>query len=335
MVEASDLGPAGADGSNSQGADRIAFDDPTRRGGALTSEPDAPEGAAPAQGLDASEGLGASEGAAAEHDQVGPGHPPRDTRWKKGGRSPNPRGRPRKDQTMLPDVRKAFEQALNKKISVTRGDRQVLMTRLELGFEQLLNQFAKGDRHARHDLMSYADKLGVDLLAKGGQAIKQALTPNNQAILDAFLARQLGPTAAKPADPAPATPESVSTPPKPALGQRKPAVEPVGPVAAPHNPAAAPSAPQARVFAPPELLDDDVVADGPAEPQASPPPAAEVTPEIQLPKPVPGKYYPKPPERMILAELRVWFPEWCALYGEAWSKQKLEKDRRASFWIRR
>ena len=93
---------------------------------------------------------------------------------------------------MLPDVRKAFEQALNKKVLVPRGDKKVLMTRVEIGLEQLLNQFAKGDRHARRDLMEYADKLGIDFLAKHRQAIEEALTPNYQAILDASLARRSG-----------------------------------------------------------------------------------------------------------------------------------------------
>ena len=60
----------------------------------------------------------------AEEYKVGPGSPPPDKRWKKGGPSPNPRGRPRKDQSMLPDVRKAFEQAVNKKVPVPRGDKK-------------------------------------------------------------------------------------------------------------------------------------------------------------------------------------------------------------------
>ncbi len=93
---------------------------------------------------------------------------------------------------MLPDVRKAFEQAVNKKVLVPRGDRKVLMTRVEIGLEQLLNQFAKGDRHARRDLMEYADKLGIDFLANHRQALEEALTPNYQAILNAFLARHSG-----------------------------------------------------------------------------------------------------------------------------------------------
>src|SRR5271167_1182741 len=101
-----------------------------------------------------------------EDYKVGRGRPPADKRWQKGGPSPNPGGRPRKEQSMLPDVRKAFEQAINKKVSVPRGDKMVLMTRVEIGLEQLLNQFAKGERYARRDLIEYADKLGIDFLAK-------------------------------------------------------------------------------------------------------------------------------------------------------------------------
>jgi Family of unknown function (DUF5681) len=147
-----------------------------------------------------------SENAAAE-EKVGPCRAPRQTRWKKGGPSPNPRGRPRKDQSMLPDVRKAFERAINKKVSVPRGDRKVLMTRVEIGLEQLLNQFAKGDRYARRDLMEYADKLGVDFLANQGQPLEEALSPSYQAILDAFLARRTGAGNVAPAAPVLAPPE--------------------------------------------------------------------------------------------------------------------------------
>jgi hypothetical protein len=128
----------------------------------------------------------------AEEYQVGPGSPPPDKRWKKGGPSPNPRGRPRKDQSMLPDLRKVFEQAMNKKVSVPRGDKTVLMTKAEIGLEQLFNQFARGDRYARRDVMAYADKLGIDFLAKHKQTLERALTPNYQAILEASFARRSG-----------------------------------------------------------------------------------------------------------------------------------------------
>ncbi len=93
---------------------------------------------------------------------------------------------------MLPDVKKAFEEAINKKVAVSRGDKTVLMTRVEIGLEQLLNQFAKGERHARRDLMEYADKLGIDFLAKHKQTLERALSPDYQAILDAAFARRSG-----------------------------------------------------------------------------------------------------------------------------------------------
>jgi len=148
-----------------------------------------------------------SESTAAKEYQVGPGRPPPDKRWKKGGPSPNPRGRPRKEQSVIPDLRKLFEQAANKKVLVTRGERKVLMTRFEMGLEQLLNQFAKGDRYARRDLMEYADKLDIDFLAKHRQEIEEAITPNYQAILDAFVARRSGAGNVAPATPVLAPPD--------------------------------------------------------------------------------------------------------------------------------
>jgi Family of unknown function (DUF5681) len=148
-----------------------------------------------------------SESIPAEEYKAGPGRPPPDKRWKKGGPSPNPRGRPRKEQSIRPDVRKAFEQAINKKVLVPRGDKKVLMTRVEIGLEQLLNQFAKGERYARRDLIEYADKLGIDFLAKYKQILEQALTPNYQAILDAYFARRTGAGNVAPAPRVLASPE--------------------------------------------------------------------------------------------------------------------------------
>jgi hypothetical protein len=64
------------------------------------------------------------------------------------------------------------------------------MTRIEAGFEQMFNQFAKGDRYARRDVMAYAEKAGIDLLSPHREALEQALLPNQEAILDAFIARR-------------------------------------------------------------------------------------------------------------------------------------------------
>jgi len=121
--------------------------------------------------------------------KVGPGFPPKQHTWKKGGRSPNPKGRPKKVPSMKPDLKKAFESALNEKVEITIKDKKVLLTKAALGVAQLVNQFAKGDRHARHDVFQYATLLGVDLHAK--EAIEEALGIDQQAIVDAHLRRHL------------------------------------------------------------------------------------------------------------------------------------------------
>ena len=129
--------------------------------------------------------------------KVGPGRPPKEHMWKKGCPSPWPKGRPRKVPPMRPDLKKALENALNEKVDVKKGEREVTLTKATLGIQQLVNQFAKGDRHARRDLFQYAAMLGVDLQAK--ELIAEALGTNDQAIVDAFLQRQR-PSAPAPAD---------------------------------------------------------------------------------------------------------------------------------------
>jgi hypothetical protein len=98
---------------------------------------------------------------------------------------------------MEPDLKKALENALNEKVAVKKGERDVTLTKATLGIQQLVNQFAKGDRHARRDLFQYSAMLGVDLQAK--ELIAEALGANDQAIVDAFLQRQR-PSAAALAD---------------------------------------------------------------------------------------------------------------------------------------
>lgn len=121
--------------------------------------------------------------------RVGPGHPPLESQFKKGAPSPNPKGRPRKNVGIAPDLKKALEEALNKKVKVKKGDTQVSLTKAALGVEQLVNQFAKGDRYARRDLMDMAKELGVDLLAGQKDKIEEALSPSHQAILNSFISR--------------------------------------------------------------------------------------------------------------------------------------------------
>jgi hypothetical protein len=120
--------------------------------------------------------------------KVGPGHPPKQYTWKKGGPSPYPKGRPKKVLSMKPDLKKALEAALNEKVVITKDKKKVVMTKAALGIQQLVNQYAKGDRHARRDLFQYAALLGVDLHAK--DLITEALGLNEEAIVESYVQRR-------------------------------------------------------------------------------------------------------------------------------------------------
>src|SRR5260221_1939882 len=137
--------------------------------------------------------------------KVGPGYPPNEHKWKKGCRSPYPKGRPRKIPSMKPDLKKAFEAALNDKVVITKDKKEIVLTKAVVGIQQLVNQFAKGDRHARRDLFQYAALLGVDLQAK--DVIAEALGINQQAIVDDYVRRRLQPW------PEPAPDDIVKAPP--------------------------------------------------------------------------------------------------------------------------
>jgi hypothetical protein len=121
--------------------------------------------------------------------KVGPGRPPRGYRFKP-GKSGNPKGAKPKPPSIAPDLKLALERALNKTVKLKQGEKERIVTMAVAGIEQLVAQFAKGDRHARRDLFAVADKLGVDLLAGQHQAVQEALASNHQAILEAYVARQ-------------------------------------------------------------------------------------------------------------------------------------------------
>src|SRR5258706_9067847 len=88
--------------------------------------------------------------------KVGPGFPPNEHKWKKGCPSPYPKGRPKKAPSMKPELKKAFEAALNEKVVITKDKKKTVLTKAALGIKQLVNQFANGDRHARRDVFQYA-----------------------------------------------------------------------------------------------------------------------------------------------------------------------------------
>jgi hypothetical protein len=132
----------------------------------------------------------ASQPAASDAEyKVGPGRPPREHRFPP-GKSGNPKGRKRKPPSIVPDLKRLFEQELRKKVTYKQNGKEQIVTKAAVGIAQLVNQFAKGDRHARRDVMALADKLGVDLLAGQDKGVQEALASNHQVILRAYVERQ-------------------------------------------------------------------------------------------------------------------------------------------------
>ena len=85
-----------------------------------------------------------------------------------------------------------FERALSGKATLRQGAHQII-TKAAAGIEHLVDQFAKGDRHARRDLIALAEKLGIDLVAGQGDALEQtvaaALSANDEALLADYVQR--------------------------------------------------------------------------------------------------------------------------------------------------
>jgi hypothetical protein len=124
--------------------------------------------------------------------RVGPGRPPKEYQFKP-GQSGNPQGARRKPRSVALDIRDLFERALSGKVTLRQGEHEKIITKAAAGIEQLVNQFAKGDRHARRDLFALAARLGANLVAGQGDALEQsvaaALSANDQALLDDYVRR--------------------------------------------------------------------------------------------------------------------------------------------------
>ena len=142
----------------------------------------------------------------AEDYKVGPGRPPKQYQFKP-GQSGNPKGAKRKPPSLLPDLKRLFEQALSEKVTLRQGEKERTLTMAEAGIKRLVAQFAKGDRHARRDVFAYAEMLGIDLVSSHRTAIEEALASHHQAILDAYMARRTQVTAPSKHSPAFAPPE--------------------------------------------------------------------------------------------------------------------------------
>jgi uncharacterized protein DUF5681 len=126
--------------------------------------------------------------------RVGPGHPPREFQFKP-GQSGNPKGAEPKSK-LLRDLRVLYERAMNTKVKLPRGERDVLITKLEAGFNELASQFAEGDHRARRDVFDFAAKLGIDLTKSRGNNGRQVDVSSDelrQALLDRGIPARLLP----------------------------------------------------------------------------------------------------------------------------------------------
>jgi Family of unknown function (DUF5681) len=125
--------------------------------------------------------------------RVGPGRPPKEYQFKP-GQSGNPKGARQKPRSIAPDLKALLERALSGKVTLRQGEQEKIITKAAAGIEQLVNQFAKGDRHARRDLIALAERLGVDLVAGQGAALEQsvaaALSANDEALLADYVQRK-------------------------------------------------------------------------------------------------------------------------------------------------
>jgi hypothetical protein len=139
----------------------------------------------------------AQPGTSDQEYKVGPGRPPKEYRFRP-GQSGNPKGARRKPKSMAPDLKAALERALNTTVRLKQGERERTVTMATAGIEQLVAQYVKGDRHARRDLITLADKLGIDLMASQQQAIQEGLAANHEAILAAYVQRKTLMVAASP-----------------------------------------------------------------------------------------------------------------------------------------
>jgi len=121
----------------------------------------------------------ASQPVASDADYgVGPGRPPRENQFKP-GKSGNPNGAKPKSPSIALDLKLALERALNKTAKLNQGEKERIVTMAVVGIEQPGLQFAKADRHARRDLLAFAD-FGMDLLAGHHQATLRAARSVNR-----------------------------------------------------------------------------------------------------------------------------------------------------------
>jgi hypothetical protein len=126
-----------------------------------------------------------------EDYEVGYGRPPAASRFQKGV-SGNPFGKAKR--TKAPNLKTRLQTALNKAVTIRIGNRQKTLSKGAAGIEQLVNQFAKGDRNARRDLILICEKLEIDLTDREAlqSALEDALSAEDEALLADLVKRHGG-----------------------------------------------------------------------------------------------------------------------------------------------
>jgi hypothetical protein len=123
---------------------------------------------------------------------IGYRRPPEKFRFRK-GRSGNPTGK-RKTTSQQLDLRTQLESELKKAFTIRRSNRVKTLSKGAAGIEQLVDQFAKGDRNARRDLFRLCEQLGVPLANRDAleRALDDAFSAEDEALLADFVKRHGG-----------------------------------------------------------------------------------------------------------------------------------------------
>ena len=134
--------------------------------------------------------------------KVGYKRPPALSRFQK-GISGNPEGK--RKRLKAPNLGTDLQRALNQ--TIRSGRQQKTLSKGAAGIEHLVDQWAKGDRYARRDLIVLCEKLGLDLTDREvlQGALDDALSAQDEAILVDFVRRHGGQYPAR-ADAAPSLP---------------------------------------------------------------------------------------------------------------------------------
>lgn len=120
-----------------------------------------------------------------EEEKVGYGRPPANTRFKL-GQSGNPNGRPKGSLNLKTDLRSE----LSEKIRIREGERSLKVSKQRAMLKALVAKALKGDARAANVVLTLVDRLFATESVATEEA--SALTSDDQAILERFLARRLG-----------------------------------------------------------------------------------------------------------------------------------------------